>query len=209
MADLRTDERNANKGTVRGLGMVERSLQQYGAGRSILVDRHGVAIAGNKTLETAERLGIPVHVIESDGRTLYAIQRTDLDLATDNAAKELGIADNRSSELGLDWDVDVLASFQEDGIDLEQFWFPEELDRILSGLPDGDAWGDAFGSLPDGDKSPFQQMTFTVSDDQAEQINAAISAAKGMGAFVDTGNENSNGNALARICETFLTVVAR
>ncbi|MGI8406148.1 MAG: hypothetical protein ACR2OE_15540 [Thermomicrobiales bacterium] len=28
---LQSDPRNANKGTVRGLGMVERSLQSYGA----------------------------------------------------------------------------------------------------------------------------------------------------------------------------------
>lgn len=204
MADIILDPSNANKGTVRGRGMVERSLSQYGAGRSILVSADDITLAGNKTLETARELGIPVQVIESDGRTLYAIKRTDL-AYDDPRARELAIADNRTSETGLDWDADVLQGFLDEGLDLDQFWFPEELDRVLSGLPDPDEWGDAFGALPDGDKSPFQQMTFTVSDDQAEQVQAALSAAKGMGAFVDTGNENSNGNALARVCETFLT----
>jgi len=57
--------------------------------------------------------------------------------------------------------------------------------------------------LADGDREPFQQMTFTLHDDQAEQVKAAMEKAKAMGAFIDTGNENGNGNALARICETF------
>ncbi|MDQ3539216.1 MAG: hypothetical protein M3440_00880, partial [Chloroflexota bacterium] len=130
-----------NKGTVRGRGMVERSLQQYGAGRSVLVDRNGVIIAGNKTAEIAQELGIPVTVIESDGTTLYAIKRTDLDLATDDAAKALGVADNRASETGLDWDPDVLQSFMDDGLDLEQFWFPDELADVLNVAPDFAAVG--------------------------------------------------------------------
>jgi len=138
---IQQDPQNANKGTVRGRGMVERSLQQYGAGRSVLVDRNGVIIAGNKTAEIAHELGIPVTVIESDGTTLYAIKRTDLDLATDDAAKALGVADNRASETGLEWDPDVLQSFMDDGLDLEQFWFPDELADVLSVVPDFEAVG--------------------------------------------------------------------
>jgi len=200
---LQPDPNNANRGTVRGLGMVERSLQQYGAGRSILASKDGIILAGNKTYDRARELGIPIREIESDGKTLFVIKRTDL-AYDDPRAKELAIADNRASETGLEWDAEVLASFADDGIDLSQFWFEDELERLLE-VPDADDWAEAFGALPDGEKSPFQQMTFTVSDEQAEQINAALSAAKAQGPFVDTGNENSNGNALARICETFLT----
>lgn len=46
-------------------------------------------------------------------------------------------------------------------------------------------------------------MAFTLHDEQAEQVKAALERAKAMGAFVETGNENNNGNALARICEVF------
>jgi ParB-like chromosome segregation protein Spo0J len=60
--------------------------------------------------------------------------------------------------------------------------------------------------LPDGDREPFQQMTFTVHDEQKEQIDRALAAAKRLGPF-DGPNENSNGNALARVCETFLSRV--
>jgi len=59
--------------------------------------------------------------------------------------------------------------------------------------------------LPSGDRKPLQQMTFTLHDLQAEQIKLAIDLAISKGAFIDTQNENSNGNALARICETYLT----
>lgn len=69
--------------------------------------------------------------------------------------------------------------------------------------PEDSEWGDAFGGLPEGDRAPFQQMTFTLHDEQVEQVKAAMEAAKAMGPF-DSENENSNGNALARVCETFL-----
>ena len=53
-------------------------------------------------------------------------------------------------------------------------------------------------TLPDGDKEPFQQMTFTLADAQAEMIKNALGKAKSM--EVEThGNENSNGNALFAI----------
>ncbi len=81
-----------------------------------------------------------------------------------------------------------------------------ELGTDAGVIPVGDdAWADSLGSLPDGDKAPFQQMTFTLHDSQVEQIATALGTAKAMGAFVDSPNENSNGNALARICETFNT----
>ena len=130
------DKRNANRGTVRGDGMLERSLQQYGAGRSALADRNGVLIAGNKAVAKAQELGIPVQLIPSDGKTLYVIQRTDLDLLTDDQAKELAIADNRAGQLNLDWDPDVLQSFIDDGIDLDQFWSEDELAEVLNVVPD-------------------------------------------------------------------------
>jgi hypothetical protein len=63
----------------------------------------------------------------------------------------------------------------------------------------------AFGALPDADRAPFQQMTFTLHDTQAEQVREAVKIAKAQGAFIDSLNENSNGNALARICETYIT----
>lgn len=79
------------------------------------------------------------------------------------------------------------------------------LDQVaqVGALPDAEEWGASLGELPDGDRAPFQQMTFTLSDEQAEQVKAALDHARRLGPFVDTGNENGNGNALARVCEVF------
>ena len=59
-------------------------------------------------------------------------------------------------------------------------------------------------TLSDEGKPPFQQMTFTLHDEQVAQVKAALERAKAQGSF-DSPNENANGNALARVCETFLT----
>jgi hypothetical protein len=56
--------------------------------------------------------------------------------------------------------------------------------------------------LADGDREPFRQMTFTLHDDQAAVVNAAMEKAKAAGPFIGP-NENSNGNALARIAEAY------
>lgn len=57
--------------------------------------------------------------------------------------------------------------------------------------------------LKDGDRAPFQQMTFTLHDEQAEELNAAIKKAKNEGGSTSAVNENSNGNALYFIAQRF------
>ena len=60
----------------------------------------------------------------------------------------------------------------------------------------------AFGALPDGDKSPFQHVGFTLSDAQAETVTSAIEKAM---AFVDDGNPaERRAAALTCVCEAFV-----
>lgn len=142
--DLTPDPRNANRGTERGAGMLETSLREYGAGRSLLVDKHGVVIAGNKTLEAAASIGLQdVVVVPTDGTKLVIVQRTDLDLESDPRAKALGVADNRVAQVGLDWDTDVLRSLVADGTDLSKMFTEDEIAALLTkvqrdGLTDPD-----------------------------------------------------------------------
>lgn len=128
--DLTPDPDNLNRGTARGLYMLETSLRKYGAGRSILVDKNGVVIAGNKTLERAAELGFDIEVIKTDGKRLVVVQRTDLDM-DDPAAKELAVADNRVAEVDLDYDPEVLARLLEQA-DVSSFFVQDELDKILA-----------------------------------------------------------------------------
>ena len=125
LSDLTPDPNNANRGTERGADMVRRSLEKLGAGRSVLVDKNGVLIAGNKSAQAAVDIGLQdAIIIPTDGTKLVVVQRTDLDLATDAKAKELAIADNRASEVGLEWDTGVLEDLAQD-IELAD-WFTED-----------------------------------------------------------------------------------
>ena len=117
---------------------------------------------------------------------------------TPRQAEQANIVANKA---GGEWDWDILAN-QFDVPDLLDWGFTDFEFGI--GKDDID-WSDAFGNLPDGDRAPFQQMTFTLHDEQVEQVKAAVAASKAMGDFDGSLNENSNGNALARICETFVT----
>jgi len=136
IAQVILDEKNANKGTKRGRDLLEESLGKYGAGRSVLVDRNNRVIAGNKTVEAARAAGMKsIAVIETDGSSLVAVRRGDLDLKKDNKARELAIADNRVGELDLAWNSEVLASFD---IDLKQFWNENELNALLKGFRSND-----------------------------------------------------------------------
>ena len=143
LADLQPDPHNANRGTDRGREALTRSLREYGAGRAVLIDRHGTVIAGNKTVEEAKRLNIPLRVVKTDGHHLIAVQRDDLDLSTDSRARALAIADNRVGELDLEWDVEMLKQLQAEGLDLSSFWTPDEFAALFaepnSGLTDENA----------------------------------------------------------------------
>lgn len=66
--ELVQDDHNLNKGTAEGRRLMERSFKELGAGRSILVDKDGRIIAGNKSQKAAMAAGIrKVRVIETEG----------------------------------------------------------------------------------------------------------------------------------------------
>ena len=60
--------------------------------------------------------------------------------------------------------------------------------------------------LNDGERSPFQQMTFILHSTQAKTVTEAIEAAsKALGPPSEASeNKNQNGNALAEICREYL-----
>lgn len=105
--------------------------------------------------------------------------------------REIVVKDNGSFG---SWDYDALAN-EWDDLPLTEWGVPA-WDTDSSVSPDD--FGTEF-SLPDGDKSPFQQMTFVLADTQAEGIKKALGEAKSLTdyQFIETfGNNNTNGNAL-------------
>lgn len=118
---------------------------------------------------------------------VYVINASEL---SQKERKEFIIKDNTGfgewdwSRLSTDWDLSELENW---GVDLPAEWDVS---------PDG--FGDDF-SIPDGDKKPFQQMTFTFSDMEADLIKECIAIIKESSQFEEFdfgGNENANGNAL-------------
>ena len=144
--------------------------------REIVVDENYTILGGNMRYKACKEAGlkeVPVII-------------TDL---SEEKQREFLIKDNTS---GGEWDWEVLANE----------WDSEQLEDWGLDLVGFDANAEDFGedfSLKDGDKEPFQQMTFTLADEQAEQIKNAIADIKVTDEYkyAETmGNENSNGNAL-------------
>ena len=208
------DPQNANKHTARGGALLENSLQRRGAFRSIASAGKGVDVpvvyAGNYTLEKAAAAGfkeiVNVHVT---GDQLVNVVRDDIAPHTAEAIA-LGLEDNEIGKQSYSPDIDLIASLAAgdsailSALKNEDKMFGGMLEGVLN-APQVLSEDEAFGKLPDEDRAPFRQMTFTLHDEQAEKVFEAIKLSKGMGAFIGSLNENSNGNALTRICELFIS----
>lgn len=108
ISELVPDDLNLNTGTVEGVELMEKSLSELGAGRSVLLDSNNRIIAGNKTTEAAAAAGISkVIVVETTGDELVAVKRVDIDLDT-KKGREMALADNAASALNLSWNSDNL-----------------------------------------------------------------------------------------------------
>jgi len=110
----------------------------------------------------------------------------------------LNIALNKISG---DWDrprlKDLLEELDSGEFDVNLTGFDEKEIETLMTQFHQDEYNTDF-ELPDGEKAPFQQMTFTLADEQAELIKQNMVIAKKD--IVETfDNENSNGNALYRM----------
>lgn len=129
IADLHPDPANARKHNPRNVGMIEKSLQEVGAARSIVIDEDGTVLAGNGVLEAAASAGIErVQIVDADGETIVAVRRTGL---TADQKRRLALYDNRTGELA-EWDAEVLAQLAtDDAAALAGLWTDQELAAVL------------------------------------------------------------------------------
>lgn len=58
IGQLIPDDKNFNRGTDEGKKLIRKSLHNFGAGRSVLIDKDNRIIAGNKTHENADAADI-------------------------------------------------------------------------------------------------------------------------------------------------------
>jgi hypothetical protein len=136
---LAQDQHNFNKGNEQGQQLMERSFKELGAGRSILLDKNGNIIAGNKSQQAAIAAGIKkVRVIETTGDELVAVKRTDVDIDSAEGRK-MAYLDNLTTQVNLTWDQTELEAVQADveGFEVADFGFDiEDLPQVV--MPTGD-----------------------------------------------------------------------
>mgnify|MGYP000852567505 CR=1 FL=1 len=169
IADLKPDPMNVNKGTERGAKVIDWSLTELGAGRSILADADGVVIAGNKTLQGAISHGLPIRVVETEGEELVVVQRKDLRLTGKGderkRARQLAIADNRASEVGYVPDVATLLEHIGSGVDVEALFDEAEVKSLMDGLMPG--------GIGDGETSSqiggLEYRVIVICNDESQQ----------------------------------------
>ena len=144
--------------------------------RPIVVNDDMVVLGGNMRLKACKEAGL---------KEVPVIKVKDL---TEEQQREFIIKDN----VGFgEWDWDLLANEWDTAL-LDDWGLELGIDL------NADDFGEDF-DLSDGDKEPFQQITFTLADEQAERVKAILADVKKTDGYKYTetfGNENSNGNLL-------------
>lgn len=108
--ELKFDDKNFNKHTEYGMSLLEKSLRENGAGRSILLDKDNNIIAGNGIIEAAGQVGLEnVKIVETQGDEIVAVKRTDVSLNSKQGRK-MALADNATAKADIEWDAENLKS---------------------------------------------------------------------------------------------------
>jgi hypothetical protein len=166
---LTLDGRNYRKHNDRNKALIQKSLAECGAGRSIVVDRENVIIAGNGVFEQATALGLKVRIIESDGTELVAIKRTDIS-TKDEKRKLLAMADNRTSDTS-DFDVNLL--LEDFYIDTLSDWeFNFDADAGVANDPNDEF--DAFGEFKYNNKDCAALKSLIVNFDSEDDFKRFV-----------------------------------
>lgn len=190
--DLIPYARNSRTHSDEQINQIAASIKEFGFLNPIIIDGENGIIAGHGRVMAANKLNI---------KELPCVDASHL---SETQRRAYVIADNKLA-LNSGWDIEMLRvefdELQEAGFDLELTGF--SMDEIGEIAFDNDCEIE-MPTLKDGDKEPFQQKTFTLHDEQAAIVDDAVTLAR-TNPLADTGlNENSNGNALALICQQWL-----
>lgn len=178
VSELKLNPKNPRKND-SAVDTVAKSIEKYGFKNPLIIDENNMVWCGNTRLKASKKLGL---------KEVPCIVASDL---TEEQIRELALIDNKSSEIA-DWDYDLLGN-ELNELDLSEF----ELDW---GIVQDNGFGTDF-ELPSGDKGNIQQITFTLSNMQAELVIDLIDKIQDTEEFKiynesESDNANKNGNAL-------------
>ncbi len=173
MAKIKLDSKNYRVHPDKNKMIIDKSLKELGAGRSILIDSENEIIAGNGVFEQAEKQNIKIKIVETDGTELIAVKRTDLK-TNDKKRKKLALIDNHASDTS-EFDMELINK-DFDKIELEE-WGVEE--NIIN---------KSFNSLNeqfDSDKLPYPITLFLTEKEYSkwEEIKEKINEPNNNNAF--------------------------
>ena len=132
MNEIKFDKRNYRKHDKKNKSLIKKSLEKFGAGRSIVVDAEGEIIGGNGVYEQAQKLGLKTKIVETDGSELVVVKRTDLK-TDDEKRKALAVMDNSTSDTS-EFDLELLtADFTVDELEDFGIELPEDEESNESG----------------------------------------------------------------------------
>jgi len=177
---IKFDERNYRKHSDRNKELINKSLKECGAGRSIVIDNEDNIIAGNGIYEQAQKLGLKTKVIETDGSELVVVKRTDL-ATDDDKRKQLAVMDNSTSDSS-EFDFELLNSdfetetLQDWGLDVADFSLEEEKEIIEDEVPEvvetkckkGDIWQLGEHRLMCGDSTLIDDVEKLMNGNKAD-----------------------------------------
>lgn len=171
---------------------VAASIKEFGFTNPILIDHDGGIIAGHGRLQAAQLL------------SLDEVPTITLEGLTEAQRKAYVIADNQLA-MNAGWDFEALRievdRLSELDFDIDLFGFDDDFLNDL--LFDSDSES-IFPDIASGEKEPYQKKTFTLHDEQVAIIDDAVMLARTNPLSDSSLNDNSNGNAIAFICDDWL-----
>jgi ParB-like chromosome segregation protein Spo0J len=162
---------------------VANSIKEFGFKVPMIIDKNNEIVAGHTRYKASLELGL---------KEVPCIIADDL---SEEQIKAFRLADNKVSEKS-QWNFDLLEEELNDilNIDMSEFDF----DNIDPNALDTDF------ELPDGDKGNMEQMTFTLTNEQAELIRGALDLIKPEDIQETFGNTNKNGNAIYEVVKEWV-----
>ena len=177
LKDVHPYGRNPRKND-KAVAAVAESIKQYGFLVPLVISAEHEIITGHTRYKAAQALGL---------KTVPCVIADDL---TEEQIKAFRLVDNKVGEIA-EWDVELLPLELADiAADMSAFGF-----EVIT----EEAFGEEF-TLNDGEKKPFQQISLTVHDKQAELLHTAIAHVYANEDVAETfGNENKNGNGIYEV----------
>ena len=133
LSDYRPDARNANTGSERGQYMLDKSVGEVGAARSLVSTADDVINIGNHALQAFADAGLEdIIEIETDGRTPVIVKRTDWATPEHPQARKAAYYDNRSAQVSITFDPAVILEDAANGVDLSAMFYESELEDLAN-----------------------------------------------------------------------------